>query len=357
MTKPRPHIQAMAPYALADLSAPDGVPLVSLSQNESCRPPSPLAIEAACRAFKDAALYPDPDWTKLRDALGDHHGLDPHSILCGNGSLDLISCIARTFAGPDRAVLTSAHAYPFFRTVAAMSNARCDTAPEDNATISVDALIAATRPDTGVVFVANPGNPTGTRIPLDELIRLRTALRDDVLLIIDEAYGEFSDHLNERAFDQIATGNTVVLRTFSKAYGLAAARVGWGAFPPDIAMQMRKVMNPNTLTMASEAAAVAALKDHAYMRETCDITITCRDRAADRLRAHGLTVYPSFTNFLLIDFGTTARADAMNASLKSEGIILRAQGGAGLPTCLRMTIGPEDHVLQALNHIEREVAS
>ena len=356
MIQPRPHIQAMAPYALADLAAPDGLPLISLSQNESCRPPSPLAIKAATRALSLSALYPDPDWTTLRNTLAAHHSLDPDAILCGNGSLDLISCIARTFAGPDRAVLAPNHAYPFFRTVAAMSNARIDTAPEDDATVSIDNMIAAIRPDTGVVFVANPGNPTGTRVPLAELIRLRTALRDDILLVIDEAYGEFSDHLNERAFDQIATGNTIILRTFSKAYGLAAVRVGWGVFPRGIATEVRKVMNPNTLTMASEVAAVAALEDDAYMRETCALTIACRDRAADRLRTCGLRVYPSFTNFLLIDFGTKAKADAMNASLKSQGIILRAQGGAGLPTCLRLTIGPEDHVLRALAHIEAEVS-
>ncbi len=106
--------------------------------------------------------------------------------------------------------------------------------------------------------------------------------------------------------------------------------------------------------MASEAAAIAALKDDAYMRETCAITIDRRDRAADRLRALGLTVYPSFTNFLLIDFGSPQSAETMNTSLKSNGIILRAQAGVGLPSCLRMTIGPEDHVQQALDHMERE---
>lgn len=356
MTIPRTHIATMAPYALADLSVPEGKRLISLSQNESCRPPSPLALEAAARAMENAALYPDPDWTALRTGLAQHHDLDPATILCGNGSLDLISCIARTFAGPDRAVLAPAHAYPFFRTVAQMSGARFDTAPETRATVSVDALVEAVHPDTGLVFVANPGNPTGTRIPLAELQRLRAALREDILLVIDEAYGEFADHLNERAFDMIETGNTIVLRSFSKAYGLASARVGWGAFPTAIATEVRKVMNPNTLTLASEAAAVAALQDDAYMRETCAITSKLRDQAKTRLTDLGLPVYPSFTNFLLIDFQTPETAAAMDTALRAEGIFLRAQSGAGLPHCLRMTIGAAEDVNTALARIEQELS-
>ena len=163
MTKPRAHIAAMAPYALADLTAPDGMPLVSLSQNESLRPPSPRAIDAATRTMANAAFYPDPDWTALRHALATHHAIDADAILCGNGSLDLISCIARTFAGPDRAILAPAHAYPFFRAVAAMSNARFDAAPEDGTTASVDALLHATRPDTGAWSVVET-NPPGSAI-------------------------------------------------------------------------------------------------------------------------------------------------------------------------------------------------
>ena len=129
-------------------------------------------------------------------------------------------------------------------------------------------------------FVANPGNPTGTRIPRAELLRLRKGLPGDTLLVIDEAYGEFADHLGEPMFDLVGRGDTVVLRTFSKAYGLAGMRVGWGLFPPEIAGEIRKVMNPNNISVAGQAAAAAALADQAYMVETCRETASFARRVA-----------------------------------------------------------------------------
>ena len=349
MTIPRPHIVSMAPYALAELSAPEGKQLISLSQNESLRPPSPRAVAAAAKVLESGMLYPDPDWTALRHALSERHGIEAGNILCGSGSLDLIGCIARVFAGPDRAVLAPAHAYPFFQTAAQMADARFDIAQEKNATVSVDTLLDTVRADTGIVFVANPGNPTGTRIPKSELIRLRAGLRPDILLVIDEAYGEFADHLDERCFDLVQGGNTVVLRTFSKAYGMAGFRVGWGLFPTPIAADLRKVMNPNAITAAGQAAAQAAVEDDAYMRETCAQTANLRNWAKTELHQIGLTPYPSFTNFLLIDMGNAAAALQADAALRSEGIFLRPQSGASLPHALRMTIGPKPAMQAALN--------
>jgi histidinol-phosphate aminotransferase len=344
------HIAAMAPYALARMVPPLGKPLISLAQNESLRTPSP-AVDDALHAL-DLAAYPDPDWIHLREGLADLHGLDPQTILCGAGSLDLIGCLARAYAGPGRAVLMPAHAYPFFGTAAQMANARLDTAPEDRLTVSVDALLDATRPDTAIVFVANPGNPTGTRIPASEIRRLRDGLRPDILLILDEAYGEFADPLGERLFDLAERGDTVVLRTFSKAYGLAGARVGWGTCPRPVIAELRKVMNPNNIPAASQAAALAALTDQPYMRATCALIEATRARAAHRLRAAGIATADSFANFLLLDLATPEAARSADAALRAEGIFLRPQSGAGLPQALRMTIGPPDHVDLAVAALE-----
>ena len=340
MTRARDHIASMAGYALADLTAPDGKPLISLAQNECLRGPSPQAVAAAQAALAGAELYPDPDWRALRHALAALHAIPADRILCGNGSLDLIGALARCFAGPDRAALAPAHAYPFFRTATLLAEARFDTAPEEAATVSVSALLDSVRPDTGLVLVANPGNPTGTRIPRAELARLRAGLRPDILLVIDEAYGEFADGLDAPSFDMVPAGNTVVLRTLSKAYGMAGFRVGWGLFPELVAAEICKVLNPNNISAMAQAAAVAALADQAYMRDTCRMTARLRDDASARLTAAGLRVLPSFTNFLLIDMGSAARARAADAALRRDGILLRQQAGAGLPHALRMTIGP-----------------
>lgn len=347
------HIAEMSPYALAKLDAPAGKRLISLSQNESLRPPSPLVIEAVTNALSSAQLYPDPDWGELRSALSEVHGIPATGILCGNGSMELIGCLALAFAGEGAAVLAPAHGYPFFKTAAALARARYDTAPEENGCVSVDALLAAVQSDTRVVFIANPGNPTGTRISRAELVRLREALDDNILLVIDEAYGEFTDHLGEGMFDLVERGDTVVLRSFSKAYGLAGMRVGWGLFPEAIGVEIRKVMNPNSISLAGQAAATAALADQAYMRETCALTATLRDGFVQRLRHAGFDVADSFTNFALVRFEDAKAAQRADAALRAEAVIARPQSGAGLPECLRVTIGAAEDLDLAAGLLER----
>ncbi|MEE4187905.1 MAG: histidinol-phosphate transaminase, partial [Roseobacter sp.] len=330
---------------------PEGLSAVSLSQNESLRPPSPQAIEAAAAAVGGAELYPDPEWTALRHALADAHAIPAQDILCSAGSLDLIGAIARVYAGPERAILAPAHAYPFFRTAAQMAGARFDTAPERAMTAHVDSLLAALRPDTGIVFLANPANPTGTRLPRAEVRRLHAGLPADVLLVLDEAYGEFSDALSEPNWDLPQTGNCIVLRTFSKAYGLAGLRLGWGLCPGSITQELHKVLNPNAVTAVSQAAALAALEDQAYMRETCTLTADLRDKSAAFLQDTGLRVVESHTNFLLLPFETADRAMDLEAFLTAQGVFLRRQGGAGLPAALRMTVGPAQVMARVLDEI------
>lgn len=339
MIRPNAHIAAMAPYALAAVNRAPGPMPLSLSQNESLRPPSPRAVEAAAEVLAQAALYPDPAWSDLRAALAQLHDIPEEAILCGAGSLDLIAALARVYAGPDRAVLAPAHAYPFFRTAAEMAGARFDTAPETDWTADVDRLLAAVRKDTAIVFLANPANPTGTRLPASEIKRLRADMPAHVLLVIDEAYGEFTDHLNAPMWSFTETGNCVILRTFSKAYGLAGARVGWGLFPTDIAADLRKVLNPNGVSAAAQAAALAAVADQAYMRETCQITTAVRARTIARLQDAAFHVVPSHTNFVLLDLGQANPAEDLCNHLAARGIILRRQQSAGVPQAVRMTLG------------------
>lgn len=353
MIRPTQHIAAMSPYALAKLDIPEGKRLISLSQNESLRPPSPRAITAAAEALTATHLYPDPDWSELRKAVSELHGIPDAGILCGNGSMELIGCIALTFADETAAVLAPAHAYPFFRTASALARARYDTAPEHAYGVSVDALLDAARPDTRVVFVVNPGNPTGTRISRADIDRLRDGLDGDTLLVIDEAYGEFTDHLGEPMFDLVERGDTVVLRSFSKAYGLAGLRVGWGLFPDAIAAEVRKAMNPNNISLAGQAAATAAVADQAYMRETCALTGTLRDGFIHRLRHAGFAVADSFTNFALVRFDSDDAARKADAVLRAHGIIARAQHGVGLPDSLRVTIGTAEDLELAAELLEQ----
>ena len=352
MIRPVAHVSAMSPYALAQLNVPDGKRLVSLSQNESLRPPSPRAISAAAEALGAGHLYPDPDWRALRQALSDHHGIPMPGILCANGSMELILALTLAFADPQNAVLAPAHAYPFFRTAAQVAQARFDTAAERDCCVSVDALLERVQPDTRLVFVANPGNPTGSRIPRAELLRLRNGLRGDILLVVDEAYGEFADHLEEPMFDLVARGDTAVLRTFSKAYGLAGMRVGWGLFPPEVAEALRKVMTPNNVSVAGQAAACGALSDQAYMRETCALVAAQRAAFTHRLRSAGFQIAESFTNFVMIHLANEQEAQSAAEALRAEGVFLRQQAGVGLGHCLRATIGGQADMAFAADILE-----
>jgi len=344
---PNPHVAAMAPYPVADLSAPSGMPLAYLGQNESAFPPSPLALEAAARALADGRLYPDPSWRDLRAAIAGVHGLDPARILCSAGSMELIQMLALAWLGPERRALSPRHCYLFFRSAARLAGAEVDLAPERDLTVDVDALLDCLRPDTRVVFVANPGNPTGTRIAREELLRLRNALPDNVLLILDDAYGEFADAPGEAMFDLVERGDTVVLRTFSKAYALAGMRVGWGLFPPTILAELRKVMTPNSVTVASQAAAAAAMRDQPYMQMVRTKTAARRDRFAGAMRQLGYTVPESYTNFVLIRFASAEVASAADAALRAAGVLTRGIGSYGLPDCLRVTVGTDDEMDRA----------
>jgi len=358
MLTPNPQVAAMAPYALADLNVAAGTRLISLAQNESLRAPSPHAIAAATAVLEETFLYPDPDWTELRRAIAHVHALVPASILCGAGSMELIGALMRAYAGPGDQILAPDYSYAFFRTMTQVTCADYVTAAESDFQVSVKALLGAVSEHTKIVCVANPGNPTGTCLPAAALRGLREQLPDDILLVVDEAYGEFalgSDPL----FDLADSGNTVILRTFSKAYSLAGMRVGWGVFPHHVGLETRKLLNPNNISAAGQAAAAAAMLDVGYMRETCAQTTMLRQKLTLACRALGLHVPDSQTNFILIRFASEAMARSADQALRQRGILMRGMGGYGLPDCLRATIGPEpdmDFAIETLTDWHRQEA-
>jgi len=339
MIRAVPNVAAMASYALADLGAPGAM---SLAQNESAFLPSERALSAGATALKSGALYPDPDWRDLRAAIAKVHPVAVENLLCGAGSMELIGCLIRAFAGPGDSVLGTQYGYLFVATAAEQAGATYVRAPESDLTVSVDEILARVDGSTRIVFVCNPGNPTGTRVAAAELVRLRAALPGDVLLVIDQAYGEFDDQDHDPVFALVERGDTVVMRTFSKAYALAGLRVGWGAFPPGIAAQTRKLMNPNNISAPAQAMATAAMSDQAYMRQTVAQTARIRNEVTERLRAAGYKVPASHTNFLLIGFRDAETARTAEAALRADGLMLRGMGGYGLGHALRATIGPAE---------------
>ncbi len=349
------HVRQMAAYALADLGGPG---TISLAQNESAFPASPAAIAAGRVALEQMPLYPDPDWPELREAIAETYGVTSENILCGAGSMELIGCLIRSFAGPGDRVLGTDYGYAYVASASAQVQADYVKAREVDMTVSVDDVLTAVTPETRIVFVCNPGNPTGTLIPNSEIVRLRNALPGGVLLVVDQAYAEFADEDQNPAeiFALVDHGNTVVMRTFSKAYGLAGARVGWGLFPPAIGVEVRKLLNPNNVSIPSQAMATAAVQDQAHMQDTVAKTAAIRDRFANGCRALGLTVAPSHTNFVLIRFADVETAQKADKALRAQGLLMRGMGGYGLADCLRATIC-DDEVMDRCLTVLKEVTS
>jgi len=324
----------MASYALADIDSSG----FSLAQNESFLPPSPAALRALAEENPAHALYPDPDWTALRQALASAHGLDPATLLCGAGSMELIAAVVRAFSGPGDSLVASEYSYAFIATACQFAGSTLFSSPENDRTVDVDALLDAVRHDTRIVFVANPGNPTGTRIADAQLTRLRAQLPDNVLLIIDQAYGEFSESVAPGLWPLVDRGDTVITRSFSKAYALAGARVGWCALAPALAEQVRKLLNPNNVSRASQHAAIAALGDTAHLQRLVARTADNRDQFIAQLRHAGFTVADSHTNFVLVPFASVERCESADAKLRAAGLFARGMGGYGLGHCLRVTV-------------------
>lgn len=342
---PRANVLAIEAYVPGKSQAGAGVKVHKLSANENPLGASPKAL-AAFRSAHALELYPDGSSTRLREAIASTYGLDPARIVCGTGSDELLMLTAAAFAGPGDEVLYSQHGFLVYRIAALAAGATPVVAPEKDYRSDVDALLAAVTDRTRVVFLANPNNPTGTYLPFDEVKRLQRGLPPHVLLALDAAYAEYvrrNDY--ESGIELVATcPNVVMLRTFSKIYGLAALRVGWLYAPAEVADAINRIRGAFNVSAPGLAAAVAAIEDTAHVETAIAHNETWLPWLAAELTALGLTVTPSVTNFLLVHFpdvpGRTAK-DA-DAFLTQRGLILRRVDSYGLPGALRLTVGTEE---------------
>jgi histidinol-phosphate aminotransferase len=341
---PQPGILEISPYVPGESEVPGGLKPVKLSSNETPLGPSPRAI-AAYKALADQLdRYPDGAATKLRNAIARQYGLDANRIVCGCGSDELINLIAHAYIGPGEEALYSQHGFLMYRIATLSSGGTPVAAPETDYRADVDALLARVTPRTKVVFLANPNNPTGTYLPHDEVRRLHKGLPAHTLLVLDAAYSEYvrrNDY--EAGLELVATtDNTVMTRTFSKIYGLAALRLGWAYCPAPVADVLNRVRGPFNVTAPAIAAGVAALEDKAHIETAVAHNEKWLPWVTAEIEKLGLQVTPSIGNFVLIHFPSEKRAASADEHLKARGIILRRVAAYGLPKCLRMTIGTED---------------
>jgi len=346
MTKPAPRVGIMdiAPYVGGSHDVPGIDEVIVLSANENPLGPSPKAREAYAGLAGTLHRYPEGGATALRAAIGERYGLDPERIVCGAGSDELISLLVGAYAGPGDEVLYSEHGFLMYAISAKAAGATPVAAPETNLTADVDALLAHVTEATRLLFLANPNNPTGTCLPAAELARLREGLRDDILLVLDAAYAEYVGVAGYEAGDALVEShdNVVMLRTFSKIYGLASLRLGWAFGPASVIDVLNRVRGPFNANAPAQAAGIAALGDVDHVAASRAHNDRWLAWLTQQLGMLGIETPPSAGNFVLARFKDKAAADAAYEFLMSHGIIARLMGGYGLPDSIRITVGLEN---------------
>lgn len=343
LPQPRPGIMDIKPYKPGASEAPGAVEVHKLSSNESALGASPKAIEAFRTVAEKMFLYPDGASAKLREKIGETHGLDPSQIVCGAGSDELLQLLTSAYVGEGDNIIMSAHGFVVYAIAAMSCGAEPRFAPEKNLTTDVDAMLELVDERTRMVFIANPNNPTGTYVPDADIRRLREALREDIILVIDAAYAEFmeeGDYADGAAL-VAEYPNVVMTRTFSKIYGLAAVRLGWAYCPPLIADVLNRIRGPFNVSMAAQAAGVAALEDQDFVRRNLVHNRAERDYLQQQVGGLGLEFVPSYGNFILVKFPNEPgkNADDVLSYLKAGGVIVREMGGYGLGEYLRVSVG------------------
>jgi histidinol-phosphate aminotransferase len=343
---PRPGVLDIAPYVPGKSKATGGAKLHKLSSNETPLGPSPCAVAAYKNAAATLELYPDGGARELRAAIGETYGLDPERVVCGAGSDEIITLIARAYIGPGDEAIYCEHGFLIYPIAIRVSGGKVVVAPEKNHTADVDAILSLVNERTRVVYLANPNNPTGTYLPVDEIRRLHAGLPGRVILVLDAAYAEYVQRNDYESGLELAASqeNVVMTRTFSKIYGLAGLRIGWCYGPAAIIDVLNRIREPFTVSAPAIAAGAAALRDRAHFDRAVAHNAKWLPKVTVGIEALGLTVTPSVGNFVLIHFPelmgkTAAEADDF---LLSRGVVLRRVAAYGFPNALRMTIGSEE---------------
>jgi histidinol-phosphate aminotransferase len=343
---PRSGVMDIHAYVPGKSSAPGVAKVFKLSSNETPLGPSPHAIEAYRSVAGRLQDYPDGASTDLRDAIGRVFGIDPARIVCGFGSDDLLTLLARIYLADGDEAIHTTHGFLVYPIQTLAAGGKPVVAAETNYTANVDAILAAVTGRTRIVFLANPNNPTGTYLSHEEVKRLHRGLPPGVLLVLDAAYAEYVGRNDyDAGLEMAATSENVVMcRTFSKIHGLAAVRLGWMYGPEHVVDAVNRVRGPFNVSTPASAAGIAAIQDAAHVARSVAYNEKWRGWLTVEIGKLGLTVTPSVANFILIHFPDNNGRSAAEAdkALTARGVILRQVKAYGLPNALRMSIGCEE---------------
>jgi histidinol-phosphate aminotransferase len=353
------YIRAISPYQpgkpISALAREMGLPeasIVKLASNENPRGMSPKAKSAVEAALAGVERYPDQ--FDLVAALVERLGVGPDRIVLGNGSNDVLDMAARVFLAPGRSAVFSEHAFAVYPLATMSAGGKCIVAPAKDYGHDLDAMRLAIRPDTRLIWIANPNNPTGTFLPYAEIRAFMAAVPADVAVVLDEAYNEYlplADRVDTIGWVK-EFPNLIVTRTFSKIYGLAGLRVGYAVAAPEVADLMNRVRQPFNVNNLALVGAIAGLDDHVFVAESFALNRHGMDQVVAGFKRLGLDHIPSHGNF--VTFAVPDGA-AINEKLLKQGVIVRPIAGYGMPNHLRVTIGLETENARFLEALEKSL--
>jgi histidinol-phosphate aminotransferase len=354
-----PYVRAISPYQpgkpITQLAREMGIPvesIVKLASNENPLGMSPKAKVAVDKALATLERYPD-DFV-LKQALAERTGLGTERIVLGNGSNDVLDLIARVFLAPGRSAIFAQHAFAVYPLASLAAGAELIAVPAKDYGHDLDAMLAALRPDTRLIWIANPNNPTGTFLPYPQIKAFLQAVPQDVVVVLDEAYNEYlppAERVETTAW-LAEFQNLVITRTFSKIYGLAGLRIGYALACAEVADLMNRVRQPFNCNNLALAAATAALDDHEFVARSYALNRSGMEQIVAGLKRLGLTHIPSHGNFVTFKAGDAA---TVNQKLLKQGVIVRPIAGYGMPEWLRVTIGAEGENIRFLDALEKSL--
>lgn len=361
LARARPAIRALQPYQpgkpVEELERELGIrEAVKLASNENPRGPGPAVHEAIARAGRALNRYPDGNGFDLKRALAERLGVDPAMITLGNGSNDVLELLGRVFVGPGDRGVVDAHSFVVYPLVITSSGGEIVRVPSKHYGHDLEAMAAAVDERTRIVFVANPNNPTGTRVTEAEVKQLLASVPDDVVVVLDEAYFEYVEAPDHPDGMRLLAEhpNLVVTRTFSKIHGLAALRVGYSVSSRTIADLLNRLRQPFNANALAQAAAIAALGDEDYMVESRRLNDAGLAAFTEAFDARQLPWIPSAGNFVTVRVGD---GNAVYEALLREGVIVRPIGGYGLPEHLRVTVGLPAENARFIEALDRVLAA
>ncbi len=349
MIQPNEYVKNLIPYIpgkpVEELERELGIQdAIKIASNENSLGPSPLAVDAVVKALGNVNRYPDGDAFYLRNKLAQRLGVKPESLIFGNGSNEVIEIVARTFMKPGDEAVIGEFAFIVFPIVTQAVGAKAIISPMPELTHDLRDMFKRITPKTKAVFIANPNNPTGTMVKRGEVEWFLERVPDDIIVVIDEAYFDYVDDTEyPNSLDYQGLGKSIItVRTFSKIYGLAGLRLGFGVSSEEIISYMSRVREPFNVNSLAQVAAIAALDDAEHVRRSKDVNRAGLKYLVQEIKKINLPFTSSFANFILVDLGTDP-IPVYNALLR-EGVIVRPVINYGLKTHIRVTVGlPEEN--------------